>query len=938
MTNKINSSQSQDLLQNSLLKEEILIKSLIDEIFNAEEKISQINNTKDISQNGQNLNNQKIFELKSLQNNLQQKLIILNNNYQSELSSKNIQIISQQKILNDLESSIKENQNKLLSINTINFKSPLLTQYALDNNMNSKILTQEQINEILVNDKNRNEDELKQIMREIEINKASESVIVNNKNEIMKKLEQINENLKMIKEEKLSINDELIDIISFKESLECINKNNLYILLNNIKSKTKETHNNNLNDFNNNNSDIQLYLYELSIIDPNKAANKICEELFDAFRIIGNYNNKNKNMNCMTNELRNINYIKNNTNTDFYPNYNNRNKNMNTLDVFDSKKTLTNKNNKENKENNYTDISYNASYRNKSLNNSCIGVFKESNLILDKNSLKNLIKEEIDSFIKNNKNVFNNNDIDIDENDYSLLIKNFLNTIAIIISGQLKQYDSDISVSHCQNDLINYLLYFFKILYYDNVIENKFKFINKEYKTQKKEYKKFKEIINNELLKLENKYDEIKTKIIYNENLINSLKKDGENELQKNDNYTNLSQNEQLYIQLCIKINSILKQKEEIKNIINNYEIDINKKKYEKENEIENINNDIERIKKEINDINHKNELDTLENNENIIKYRKIIADKFNSIKEQLQLYKEKYGSNLSLYNKFINNINNSIQKTYSKSFFDLDKNKIEFINYDNINIKNNNGIIINGGENKNNIDKYINLSINKNLNIINSINNNNSNNNNNNNFKNITERFYANNNNSFNKSINDNNNNKDEDDDNDINKSVKKILNKTISNLHQSSDFNLLSNNHNIINNIKVEKINQSFYQYPSSYSNNNKNKKDKKANSTKKSNTKINTTNFDIFNKDLFTLNNFIKNNKDEERRKNRDKNKENIDGNKNSSKTFSHPFFRKQSRSQGGITEIGLIPNQTKTTKNNILNINLFRHKKILQIVVT
>ena len=478
MTNKINSSQSQDLLQNSLLKEEILIKSLVDEIFNAEEKISQINNTKDISQNGQNLNNQKIFELKSLQNNLQQKLIILNNNYQSELSTKNIQIISQQKILNDLDSSIKENQNKLLSINTINFKSPLLAKYVLDNNMNSKILTQEQINEILVNDKNRNEDELKQIMREIEINKASESVIVNNKNEITKKLEQINENLKMIKEEKLSINDELIDIISFKESLEVINKNNLYILLNNIKSKTKETiNNNNLNDFNNNNkSDIQLYLYELAIIDPNKAANKICEELFDAFRIIGNYNNKNKNMNCMTNELRNINYIKNNTNTDFYPNYNNRNKNMNTLDVFDSKKTLTNKDNKENKENNYTDISYNASYRNKSLNNSCIGVFKESNLILDKNSLKNLIKEEIDSFIKNNKNAFNNNndiDIDIDENDYSLLIKNFLNTIAIIISGQLKQYDSDISVSHCQNDLINYLLYFFKILYYDNVIENK---------------------------------------------------------------------------------------------------------------------------------------------------------------------------------------------------------------------------------------------------------------------------------------------------------------------------------------------------------------------------------------------------------------------------------------------------------------------------------
>ena len=915
MINKLNSSKSQDILQNSTLKEEILIKSLIDEIFNAEEKISQINNMKDFSQNGQNLNNKKLFELKSLQNDLQQKLIILNNNYQTELSSKNNQIISQQKLLNDLDSSIKENQTKLLSFNTINFKSPLLSKYVLDNNINNKILTQEQINDILFKDKNRNEDELKQIIREIEINKASESVIMNNKNEITKKLNQVNENLRMIKEEKLSINDELIDIISFKESLEYMNKNNIYNLINNIKTNKS----NNMNDFNSDDFPIKLYLYELEIINPNKAANKIYEELSDAFRIIGNYNNKNYRVNCMINEMRNINKIKNNTNTDFYPNSSNKNKNMNTIDIFDSKNNITNK------DNYYNDISRTASYRNKSFNNSCIGVFNENTLLLDKNSLKNLIKEEIHSFITNNKNVFKyrNNSY---ENDDSLLIKNFLNKIASIIIKQLIKNENDISNSNfnCQNDLIIYLLYFFKIFYYDKIIENKFKFINKEYKTQKKEYKKIKEIISNELLKLENKYDEIKAKQIYNEKQLNSLKNSYENELQKNDNYTNLSQNEQSYIQICIKINSILKQKEEIKNTINNYEIDINNEQYKKENEIKNINNDLERIKKQINEINHKNELDTLKNNENIIIYRKLIADKFNIIKEQLQLYKEKYGSNLSLYNKFINNINNSIQKTYSKPFFDLEQNKIELFNYDSINIKNNNGIIINGGENKNNIDKFINLSINKNLNIINSLNSNN-----NNNLRNITERFYSNH--SFNKSMNEN----DKEEDNDINKSVNNFLNKTMANMHQSSDYNLLSNdlflgdskNHNIINNIKVEKINQSFYQYPSSFSS--KNKREKKEISHKKSNTSNNTTsNFDIFNKDLFNLNKFIKNSKEEERRKKREYNKENSDGN---SKTFSHPFFRKQSKSQGGITEIGIIQNQTKTTKNNILNINLFRHKK-------
>ena len=98
MTTKIISSQSQDILKNSTIKEEILIKSLVDEILNAEEKISQINNTKDISQNGQSVNNQKLFELKSLQDNLQQKLTLLNNNYTSELSSKKKRNIIKKKI------------------------------------------------------------------------------------------------------------------------------------------------------------------------------------------------------------------------------------------------------------------------------------------------------------------------------------------------------------------------------------------------------------------------------------------------------------------------------------------------------------------------------------------------------------------------------------------------------------------------------------------------------------------------------------------------------------------------------------------------------------------------------------------------------------------------------------------------------------------------
>ena len=232
-------TKSDLLTSNSTIQEEILIKSLIDEIYNAEENISRIKNSKENSQNGLNISNHKLFELKALQNNLEKKLVLLNNNYQSEISSNKNQILAKKNMLNELDISMKEYQNKLSSFNVINFKSPLLTKYVLENDINNKILSQEQINDICLKNKNINENEIRQLMREIEINKASESVIVNNKNEINKKLYQINENLSLLKEEKLSINDELIDIISYKESLECINKNNILKLIKNMNKKIK---------------------------------------------------------------------------------------------------------------------------------------------------------------------------------------------------------------------------------------------------------------------------------------------------------------------------------------------------------------------------------------------------------------------------------------------------------------------------------------------------------------------------------------------------------------------------------------------------------------------------------------------------------------------------------------------------------------------------
>ena len=85
-----------------------------------------------------------------------------------------------------------------------------------------------------------------------------------------------------------------------------------------------------------------------------------------------------------------------------------------------------------------------------------------------------MIKSELDIFLLNETK---NKDI----------INNLLDNLCIIISTKLQLLDVD-DISN--EKLKIYLLYYFKSVYYDNIIENKLIFINKEYKILKKERKK----------------------------------------------------------------------------------------------------------------------------------------------------------------------------------------------------------------------------------------------------------------------------------------------------------------------------------------------------------------------------------------------------------------------------------------------------------------
>ena len=809
-------SQQKNILQNSLTKEEILIKSLIEEIYDAEQKISEINNDKNNNiQNEFYLNSKKILELKDLQERFISRINSLNNKFQTEFNLKNEEILLQKKKINDLDILLNEYKQKIESLNINEFKIPLL-KYTVEKNLNNGIISKEEIKEIYIKNKNNDEltnNKLKEIKHELEIYKASETVILNNKKELTNNLDKLTENIKMLKEEKNSINVELFDIISYKETLEYINKNNLLILNKSLKGINTEEIAIEPIEF--------LFYNELIIIDINKVPILLYNELSNSLGFVLNDLNIKKNMNKSS--------IKNGI---YFPK--SQSKETNTIEIYDKKKI------------NYKE---NWSNKNKSLSNSCIIYDNNS---LEKNSFEILIEKELNIFIKEKKEI---------------TIYNLLDKIALIIIEQIKKCDIEIPFDF-NNKLILYLSYFFKILYYDKIIKDKIKFVNKEYKSIKKEYKKAKEFFNNELLKLENKFNEINLKKSESENNLNLIK----NSKINNKDNMNLSDTEQIYIQICSEINTILKQKDDIKKNIILYENDINNIKIKKNNEIDNINSEIQKIEKEINIINNTNELNTLKNNESIINYRKIIAEKFNIIKDQLQIYKQKYGTNISLYNKFINNINNSIQKTRNRIYLNGAEDIFDYklINFD---------------------SSPMTISIsNKKINK----------------------------NNSFNKSIT---NNKNDMTELELSKNWSKILNKTTNDINKistPSNYNFASNdlifnygnkNYNFINNIKIEKTNYSFNKYTSKTISNNNDKKRKKIISTKKKSNSRLKNDFELISKNDFNINNFISK-KDE------------------NSKTFSHSFFRKQNKiKKSNETDKKLIKAKTNI---GILNINLFKNK--------
>ena len=676
--------------------EETVIQKLIEDIYKVEEKINLLSNNSD-SKTKNEPKLKKLSELNNIKNDLIKNISQYNNSLSLEMKKNDISSEHKKILINELEQKINENRNKLNSFNTLNFKYLPLIKNIFSNNVEDGFLSKEQIEDVLKSNNNNetDEDEIKKINKEKEVNEASQNVIKNNIFEYKIRKEQIEENLKMLEEEKDSTNDELINILSCKESIDFVMK---LIIDKLIKNKSKYNINNNFCNNNNtidNNGEeefdklIEILNSDLLYLDPSKTAYRICENLYDIYDLDNNKkNSKYHNKSCMS-----INSCKNRSGSyenDILNDKTNMNINYYKCHKRCGSNNITNKMSDIIKDSNIEQVS------NKNIN---ISTIKKPENNLDKKILTKLIQNEIETFLstQNLKSSYI-----IEEN----LLNDFLYNLSMIIINKIKNIVETLNrkeknkieyIFISSNDLMAYLCYFFKSFYYEILISNKLMFINKDFKQLKKELKKAISDTSNEMTKLENKLDEIKIKEKININMIEIIKQKTNENGNKNCMNSNLSQIEMDYIQVCIILNDSVSEREKLKKEIEKNNNDLIHKKEENEIKINKLNLEINNINNEMKEINNDIEKFTIQNNEEIINYRKIIADKFNQIKIQLNSYRNKKQDNIKEFNQFLEKINDSINKKLNKTSFNYE-NILKDIQ-DKSNENNNKNIFINGNE-----------------------------------------------------------------------------------------------------------------------------------------------------------------------------------------------------------------------------------------------
>ena len=665
-----------------------IILSLITEISNLEEKIA---NLKKASNEGKNESLKTELEnLKQTKNKLNKEINTFQMNLLLDISNKNNQIKKKQYSIKEITKKIYNYKNILSSYDNLAFNSPVLKKYIMTNNYN-QFLTDEQIDDILSKTQSivKNENLIQKTEKECHEKKDELNSAQNEHKKILDKINETKENIKMLKEEKIIANNELVNYISLKETLESIIKTNLISLLpkandntnnnNDIKEeiniendilinkREKYSRNKIINDINN----IQI---EQDNNDNNTSRNfefgNINKKLWEEIFILNKYEIFNLDYNKVSSEISNDIFDLINSKLNLKNNYNNismgksialeKNQGIKILGKGMSQKI----NDRYNTLNSQT-ISYDSPIIKRT----------KSNIVISYNNILGEYKEEFQNKLKKEIKILIYN---INENKISL--NNMTDILSDIIINILNEKGYKLN----KKNLMIYLSCILKKLFYENQISSKIKFINKDYKSIKKLKKKLIDKLQDQLTKLNSKIESINNTIILLENklkLLNNNVENKKNKVDKNEiidmNGTiNLSLDEQNYIQLCRKANSFINEKNEIEKEINIYENDKKLQIYQDELKIKNMKNELNELDKQI--ISKEKELkdNKRKNEENISQLEREMNDKYLIIKENLILFKRECNDNYKQneYNELLEKINNSIKNEYYKTLFNLKK------------------------------------------------------------------------------------------------------------------------------------------------------------------------------------------------------------------------------------------------------------------------
>ena len=663
-----------------------IILSIITEISKLEEKLNQI---KEESNNIKNSSEYKleIENIKQNRDKIYKEIKNFQMNLLLEISNKDNFIKKKQYSIKEISKKINNYKNILSTYENLAFNSPVLQKYLMTNNYN-QFLTDEQIDDILSKTQNitKNDNLIQKTEKEYLEKKEELKQIENEQKKILCKINEVKENIKMMKEEKYMINNELVNYLSLKETFESIIKTNLQSLIplsnltinnedikeeinfdkdvfinnrekysrnrvnNDISNIQEENDSNEITDLNNNSKNYEfgninkkiwenkmnLYKYEIYNLDANKISNEICNDIFDLFNLKLNINNTGKSIAFEKNKY--IKLLSKGNSQKINDRYNFLNSQNLSSDIPRIKRT-------------------------------------KSNIIVGKNDIMDEYKEEIKNKIKSEiKNLINN----INENKISP--NNFTECLSNIIINIVNEKGYKLN----KRNLLIYLSCVLKKSFYEYQISSKIKFLNKDYKNIKKLKKKIYDKLQDQLTKLNSKIESINNTIILQENKLKLLNNNAENKKNKIDKSEidningniDLSLDEQNYIQLCRKANSFLNEKNEIEKEIEMIENDKKLEKYQGELKIKNMKNELIELDKQI--ISKEKEL--LDNKrkleEKIYQLTKSLDDKYNTIKENIILYKRECANidKQNEYNDFIERINSNIKNDYYKSLFNLEK------------------------------------------------------------------------------------------------------------------------------------------------------------------------------------------------------------------------------------------------------------------------